>query len=160
MDVIAGRKTQGEIRGEILVNGFPKDQRTWARVVGYVEQNDIHTPQVSHNAKLRGPSHYGHWDHGLKQQRMLESLEIVLYEILRWLMLQVVVREALAFSARLRLPDSVSMAKVSITALVAECLCTEAGECKSVPFLHSYRIKDYVALAFLGATENFLSTAL
>ena len=46
MDVIAGRKTQGEIRGEILVNGFPKQQESWARVVGYVEQNDIHSPQV------------------------------------------------------------------------------------------------------------------
>jgi ABC-type multidrug transport system ATPase subunit len=46
MDVIAGRKTQGEIKGELLVNGFPKEQRTWARVVGYVEQTDIHTPQV------------------------------------------------------------------------------------------------------------------
>lgn len=46
MDVIAGRKTQGEIKGEILVNGFPKEQKSWARVVGYVEQNDIHTPQV------------------------------------------------------------------------------------------------------------------
>lgn len=49
MDVIAGRKTQGEIRGDILVNGFPKEQKSWARVVGYVEQNDIHTPQVSHH---------------------------------------------------------------------------------------------------------------
>ena len=47
MDVIAGRKTQGEIRGDILVNGFPKVQETWARVVGYVEQMDIHSPQVS-----------------------------------------------------------------------------------------------------------------
>lgn len=46
MDVIAGRKTQGEIRGDILVNGYPKNQATWARVVGYVEQNDIHSPQV------------------------------------------------------------------------------------------------------------------
>ena len=46
MDVIAGRKTQGEITGDILVNGHPKDQRTWSRVVGYVEQMDIHSPQV------------------------------------------------------------------------------------------------------------------
>ena len=46
MDVIAGRKTQGEITGDILVNGHPKDQKTWSRVVGYVEQTDIHSPQV------------------------------------------------------------------------------------------------------------------
>ena len=38
MDVIAGRKTQGEITGNILVNGHPKDQATWSRVMGYVEQ--------------------------------------------------------------------------------------------------------------------------
>lgn len=46
MDVIAGRKTQGEITGDILVNGHAKDQKTWSRVVGYVEQMDIHSPQV------------------------------------------------------------------------------------------------------------------
>ena len=50
MDVIAGRKTQGETHGEILVNGYPKVQETWARVVGYVEQMDIHSPQVGFKA--------------------------------------------------------------------------------------------------------------
>ena len=30
----AGRKTQGIITGNILVNGHPKEQRTWSRVVG------------------------------------------------------------------------------------------------------------------------------
>ncbi|BDA47962.1 ABC transporter G family member 36 [Coccomyxa sp. Obi] len=69
MDVIAGRKTQGEIKGEILVNGFPKEQRSWARVVGYVEQNDIHTPQV-------------------------------------------IVREALEFSARLRISESAGIKQI------------------------------------------------
>lgn len=34
MDVICGRKTQGLIRGEMLVNGHPKQQQTWSRVVG------------------------------------------------------------------------------------------------------------------------------
>jgi hypothetical protein len=38
MQVIAGRKTQGAIEGEILVNGHPKVQATWARSIGYVEQ--------------------------------------------------------------------------------------------------------------------------
>jgi hypothetical protein len=56
MDVIAGRKTVGEITGDILVNGHPKDQRTWARVVGYVEQSDIHTvgsnPSCSSDANV------------------------------------------------------------------------------------------------------------
>lgn len=43
MDVIAGRKTQGTIGGELFVNGYPKEQKTWSRVVGYVEQFDIHS---------------------------------------------------------------------------------------------------------------------
>ena len=58
MDVIAGRKTQGEIRGDILVNGFPKVQASWARVVGYVEQMDIHSPQVSSTASEGSSSPY------------------------------------------------------------------------------------------------------
>lgn len=33
-DVVCGRKTQGIVRGEILVNGHPKVQATWSRVVG------------------------------------------------------------------------------------------------------------------------------
>ena len=43
MDVLAGRKNQGVIRGDLLINGHPKVQETWARVVGYVEQVDIHS---------------------------------------------------------------------------------------------------------------------
>jgi ABC-type transport system involved in cytochrome bd biosynthesis fused ATPase/permease subunit len=34
MDVIAGRKTVGRITGDILVNGRPKQQSSWARQVG------------------------------------------------------------------------------------------------------------------------------
>jgi ABC-type transport system involved in cytochrome bd biosynthesis fused ATPase/permease subunit len=43
MDVLCGRKTVGEVRGDIWVNGHPKEQASWSRVVGYCEQNDIHT---------------------------------------------------------------------------------------------------------------------
>lgn len=43
MDVLAGRKTQGIVTGDLLVNGHPKDQATWSRVVGYVEQTDVHS---------------------------------------------------------------------------------------------------------------------
>ena len=35
MDCVAGRKTMGEVRGEITVNGHPKEQATWSRVMGY-----------------------------------------------------------------------------------------------------------------------------
>jgi ABC-type multidrug transport system ATPase subunit len=37
----------GIIRGEILVNGKPKEQRSWSRVVGYVEQMDIHSSCIT-----------------------------------------------------------------------------------------------------------------
>ncbi|KAL3696050.1 hypothetical protein R1sor_010126 [Riccia sorocarpa] len=47
MDVLAGRKTGGYIDGDIKVSGFRKRQETFARVSGYVEQADIHSPQVT-----------------------------------------------------------------------------------------------------------------
>ncbi|WOG90844.1 hypothetical protein DCAR_0310090 [Daucus carota subsp. sativus] len=47
MDVLAGRKTGGYIEGDIRISGHPKDQQTFARVSGYVEQSDIHSPQVT-----------------------------------------------------------------------------------------------------------------
>nr|XP_012466211.1 unnamed protein product [Gossypium raimondii]KJB84256.1 hypothetical protein B456_N013800 [Gossypium raimondii] len=47
MDVLAGRKTGGYIDGNITVSGFPKQQETFARVSGYCEQNDIHSPHVT-----------------------------------------------------------------------------------------------------------------
>jgi hypothetical protein len=161
MDVIAGRKTQGEIRGEILVNGFPKEQRSWARVVGYVEQTDIHTPQVlgglprtptlrvasidlscswlphlacrcSHppaatwlthasnphacafaalHAVCVGPQAYQPQDECMvKVQGRLHLLEIQGYFLMNCL--QATVKEAVLFSARMRLAESVPRAKV------------------------------------------------
>lgn len=47
MDVLAGRKTDGYIEGDIRISGFPKKQATFARISGYCEQNDIHSPQVT-----------------------------------------------------------------------------------------------------------------
>lgn len=47
MDVLAGRKTGGYIEGDIRISGYPKEQNTFARISGYVEQNDIHSPQVT-----------------------------------------------------------------------------------------------------------------
>ncbi|KAG0561906.1 hypothetical protein KC19_9G102300 [Ceratodon purpureus] len=47
MDVLAGRKTGGYIEGIVKVAGFIKVQETFARVSGYVEQTDIHSPQVT-----------------------------------------------------------------------------------------------------------------
>lgn len=47
MDVLAGRKTGGTTEGDIRVSGFVKQQQTFARISGYVEQTDIHSPQVT-----------------------------------------------------------------------------------------------------------------
>ena len=47
MDVLAGRKTGGYIEGTINISGYPKNQATFARVSGYCEQNDIHSPNVT-----------------------------------------------------------------------------------------------------------------
>eukprot|EP00253_Pinus_taeda_P001138 PITA_01138 len=47
MDVLAGRKTEGYIEGNINISGFPKKQETFARISGYCEQNDIHSPNVT-----------------------------------------------------------------------------------------------------------------
>ncbi|KAM7471773.1 hypothetical protein LguiA_009956 [Lonicera macranthoides] len=47
MDVLAGRKTGGYVEGDTRISGFPKIQETFARISGYCEQNDIHSPQVT-----------------------------------------------------------------------------------------------------------------
>jgi len=47
MDVLAGRKTGGYIEGNISISGYPKNQETFARISGYCEQNDIHSPHVT-----------------------------------------------------------------------------------------------------------------
>lgn len=47
MDVLAGRKTGGYIEGDIRISGYSKEQSTFARISGYVEQSDIHSPQVT-----------------------------------------------------------------------------------------------------------------
>lgn len=47
MDVLAGRKTGGYIDGNVSISGYLKKQETFARVSGYCEQNDIHSPHVT-----------------------------------------------------------------------------------------------------------------
>eukprot|EP00253_Pinus_taeda_P036218 PITA_36218 len=62
MDVLAGRKTGGYIEGSITISGYPKKQETFARISGYCEQTDIHSPFVTvyeslvYSAWLRLPS--------------------------------------------------------------------------------------------------------
>ncbi|XP_050220408.1 pleiotropic drug resistance protein 3-like [Mercurialis annua] len=47
MDVLCGRKTGGTIEGDIRIGGYPKVQDVFARISGYVEQTDIHSPQIT-----------------------------------------------------------------------------------------------------------------
>ena len=47
MDVLAGRKTCGYTEGTITISGYPKKQETFARIAGYCEQTDIHSPYVT-----------------------------------------------------------------------------------------------------------------
>ncbi|PRQ26836.1 putative sulfate-transporting ATPase [Rosa chinensis] len=47
LDVLAGRKTGGYIEGNITISGYPKKQETFARISGYCEQTDIHSPHVT-----------------------------------------------------------------------------------------------------------------
>jgi ABC-type multidrug transport system fused ATPase/permease subunit len=52
MDVLAGRKTGGYIEGSIYISGHPKKQETFARIAGYCEQFDIHSPNVTVHESL------------------------------------------------------------------------------------------------------------
>ena len=62
LDVLAGRKTGGYIEGNIRIGGYPKVQETFVRILGYCEQVDIHSPQltveesVAYSAWLRLPA--------------------------------------------------------------------------------------------------------
>lgn len=52
MDVLAGRKTGGYIDGDVRISGYPKNQETFARVSGYCEQADIHSPDLTVHESL------------------------------------------------------------------------------------------------------------
>ncbi|VFQ91364.1 unnamed protein product [Cuscuta campestris] len=86
MDVLAGRKTGGYIEGDIRISGHPKEQRTFARVSGYVEQNDIHSPQVTvfeslwFSSYLRLPKEVNHKQ---RQEFVEEVMELVELDTLR-----------------------------------------------------------------------------
>ncbi|CAL9110514.1 unnamed protein product, partial [Musa textilis] len=47
LDVLSGRKTGGFVEGDIRIGGYPKVQETFARISGYCEQFDIHSPQIT-----------------------------------------------------------------------------------------------------------------
>ncbi|GAA0165574.1 ATP-binding cassette [Lithospermum erythrorhizon] len=80
MDVLAGRKTGGYVEGDIKISGYRKKQETFARISGYCEQNDIHSPHVTvyeslvYSAWLRLPSEV---DSATKKMFVEEVMELV-----------------------------------------------------------------------------------
>jgi len=47
LDVLAGRKTTGEISGSIFVNGSRADSTTFQSMSSFAEQEDIHADQCT-----------------------------------------------------------------------------------------------------------------
>ncbi|KHN07106.1 Pleiotropic drug resistance protein 1 [Glycine soja] len=80
MDVLSGRKTAGYIQGQITISGYPKRQETFARIAGYCEQTDIHSPHVTvyeslvYSAWLRLPPEV---DSSTRQMFIEEVMELV-----------------------------------------------------------------------------------
>ncbi|KAJ0522528.1 putative ABC-type D-allose transporter [Helianthus annuus] len=80
MDVLAGRKTGGIIEGDIRISGYPKKQETFARISGYCEQTDIHSPHVTvyesliYSAWLRLPADV---DENARKMFVEEVMELV-----------------------------------------------------------------------------------
>ncbi|CAN1121568.1 Pleiotropic drug resistance protein 1 [Linum perenne] len=82
MDVLAGRKTGGYIEGTITVSGYPKKQETFARISGYCEQNDIHSPHVTvyesllYSAWLRLPAEVNAETRKMFVEEVMELVEL------------------------------------------------------------------------------------
>ncbi|KAF1858637.1 hypothetical protein Lal_00044670 [Lupinus albus] len=80
MDVLAGRKTGGYVEGRITISGYPKIQETFARISGYCEQFDIHSPHVTvyesllYSAWLRLPPEV---DNAIRKMFIEEVMELV-----------------------------------------------------------------------------------
>ncbi|EEF46390.1 ABC transporter G family member 36 [Ricinus communis] len=82
MDVLAGRKTGGYIEGDIRISGYPKNQDTFARISGYCEQGDLHSPQVTvresliYSAFLRLPAEVSKEEKMSFVDQVLELVEL------------------------------------------------------------------------------------
>lgn len=85
MDVLAGRKTGGYIDGTITISGYPKRQETFARIAGYCEQTDIHSPHVTvyeslkYSAWLRLPPEVDTSTRKVSESRSKNSRYIQIY---------------------------------------------------------------------------------
>ncbi|KAL0536436.1 hypothetical protein IC582_025385 [Cucumis melo] len=82
MDVLAGRKTGGYIEGNITISGYPKKQETFARIAGYCEQTDIHSPHVTvyeslvYSAWLRLPPEVDSATRKMFVEEVMELIEL------------------------------------------------------------------------------------
>nr|XP_018680590.1 PREDICTED: ABC transporter G family member 41-like [Musa acuminata subsp. malaccensis] len=82
LDVLAGRKTGGTIEGDIRIGGYPKRQETFARISGYCEQFDIHSPQITveesvmYSAWLRLPPQIDGKTRSKFVHEVLETIEL------------------------------------------------------------------------------------
>ncbi|CAN7084495.1 unnamed protein product [Brassica oleracea var. botrytis] len=112
LDVLSGRKTRGDIKGEIRVGGYPKVQDTFARVSGYCEQFDIHSPNITVEESLK----YSAWlrlpyniDSKIKNELVKEVLETVELEDIKYSMVGLPGVSGLSTEQRKRLTIAVEL---------------------------------------------------
>ncbi|CAH8363125.1 unnamed protein product [Eruca vesicaria subsp. sativa] len=112
MDVLAGRKNTGYIQGDINVSGFPKKQDSFARVSGYCEQFDIHSPLLTvyesliYSAWLRLPSNI---DASTREIFIEEVMELIELEPLRDMLVGYVGISGLSTEQRKRMTIAVEL---------------------------------------------------
>ncbi|KAK9141583.1 hypothetical protein Syun_010983 [Stephania yunnanensis] len=112
MDVLAGRKTGGYIEGDITISGYPKKQETFARISGYCEQNDIHSPYVTvyesllYSAWLRLPAEV---DSSTRKMFVEEVMELVELTSLRGALVGLPGVDGLSTEQRKRLTIAVEL---------------------------------------------------
>ena len=100
MDVVCGRKTGGTMSGEILVNGHPKEARSFARVMGYAACCSSPCTHRCRDVSQRG--------RGLTCTIVTSHSYVEQFDLL---MPYATVRETLQFSAQLRLDAAVPAAQ-------------------------------------------------
>ncbi|KAF3597226.1 hypothetical protein DY000_02025581 [Brassica cretica] len=112
MDVLAGRKNTGYITGDINVSGFPKKQDSFARISGYCEQFDIHSPLLTvyesllYSAWLRLPPNI---DASTRELFIEEVMELIELEPLRGMLVGYVGISGLSTEQRKRMTIAVEL---------------------------------------------------
>ncbi|KAM0962434.1 hypothetical protein ACFX2A_022042 [Malus domestica] len=112
MDVLSGRKTGGTIEGDIRIGGHPKVQKTFARISGYCEQTDIHSPLITVEESVR----YSAWlrlppetNQDLKARFVEEVIETIELEDIRDSLVGIPGQSGLSTEQRKRLTIAVEL---------------------------------------------------